>query len=196
MNEGHTGNDTDNGNSNMDFIIGNASVVAQKPEQAKKMPDSPTKRHPVQILNELRGGGVNFTMVIPNKLMKNSNEGHASNSTKVSATGNGNCNTNLDMGNTSVAAQKPKPAMKMPDNPTKRHPVQLLNELRGGDVNFTIVKSCGVTPNIIFTYGCKIDGIQYTGVGPYKKDAKKHCAMDALKILYKIQYPGTRTVHN
>ena len=41
--------------------------------------------------------------------------------------------------------------------------------------------------------GCEIDGTQYTGVGRNKKDAKKHCAMEALKVLYKIQYPDTLT---
>ena len=116
------------------------------------------------------------------------NEGHTG-----IGTDNGNSNMDVTMGNASVVAQKPKQANKMPDSPTKRHPVQLLNELRGGGVTFNMVKSCGVTPNIIFTFECKIDGTQYTGVGPNKKDAKKHCAMDALKILYKIQYPGTRT---
>ena len=38
-----------------------------------------------------------------------------------------------------------------------------------------------------------IDGTQYTGVGRNKKDAKKHCAMEALKVLYNVQYPGTLT---
>ena len=37
------------------------------------------------------------------------------------------------------------------------------------------------------------DGTQYTGVGRNKKDAKKHCAMEALKVLYNVQYPGTLT---
>jgi hypothetical protein len=131
--------------------------------------------------------------VIPNKLMKNPNEGHTGNDTKVFATGNGNGNMDVTMGNASVAAQKSKQAKKMPDSPTQKHPVQLLNELRGGGVTYTLVKlkSCGVTSNNIFTLGCKIDGTQYTGVGPNKKDAKKQCAMEALKILYKIQYPGT-----
>ena len=87
---------------------------------------------------------------------------------------------------------KPKQAKKVPDNPTDRHPVQLLNELRGG-VAFNVVGSSGVTPNIIFTMGCEIDGVEYTGVGRNKKDAKKHCAMEALKALYDIQYPGTLT---
>ena len=67
--------------------------------------------------------------------------------------------------------------------------------------------------------GCEVDGQQYQGklifkivlefhekkfwcvinlfyffilgVGRNKKDAKKHCAMEALKALYNIQYPGT-----
>merc|ERR1739846_119749 len=107
--------------------------------------------------------------VIPNELMKSPNEN----------TGNGASAGSMDV-------------KKMPDNPTERHPVQLLNELRGG-VTFTVVGSSGVTPNIIFTLGCEIDGTQYTGVGRNKKDAKKHCAMEALKVLYQIQYPGTLT---
>ena len=95
-------------------------------------------------------------------------------------------------GNGNPAPVKPKQAKKVPDNPTDRHPVQLLNELRGG-VAFNMVGSSGVTPNIIFTIGCEIDGVEYTGVGRNKKDAKKHCAMEALKALYDIQYPGTLT---
>ena len=93
-----------------------------------------------------------------------------------------------------------------------------LNELKGGVV-FSVVGTTGVTPNIIFTMGCEVDGQQYQGklifkivlefheknfwcvinlfyffilgVGRNKKDAKKHCAMEALKALYNIQYPGT-----
>ena len=91
-----------------------------------------------------------------------------------------------------------------------------MNELKGGVV-FSVVGTTGVTPNIIFTMGCEVDGQQYQGklilkctwisrifflicylfyffilgVGRNKKDAKKHCAMEALKALYNIQYPGT-----
>jgi len=128
--------------------------------------------------------------VIPNELMKNPVHEQAGNGTPAAATGNGNMDVNMK--NAPPDSQKPKQAKKMPDNPTERHPVQLLNELRGG-VTFTVVGSSGVTPNIIFTIGCEIDGTQYTGVGRNKKDAKKHCAMEALKALYKIQYPGTLT---
>ena len=90
--------------------------------------------------------------VIPNELMKNPNEAGNGNGTVVPATGNGNGNMDVTMGTMPQAAQKPKQAKKMPDNPTERHPVQLLNELRGG-VTFTVVGSSGVTPNIIFTLG-------------------------------------------
>jgi len=88
------------------------------------------------------------------------------------------------------APKAPKKAKEIPANPTDRHPVQLLNELKGGVV-FSVVGTTGVTPNIIFTMGCEVDGQQYQGVGRNKKDAKKHCAMEALKALYNIQYPGT-----
>merc|ERR1712086_408988 len=69
--------------------------------------------------------------VIPNELMKNPNEA-----------GNGNGTMDVTMGTIPPAAQKPKQAKKMPDNPTERHPVQLLNELRGG-VTFTVVDPPG-----------------------------------------------------
>jgi len=127
--------------------------------------------------------------VIPPELMKNPNE----NTGNGAATGNGAGNMDVTMKDAQPAkGSKPKEAKKMPDNPTERHPVQLLNELRGG-VTFIVVGSSGVTPNIIFTLGCEIDGTQYTGVGRNKKDAKKHCAMEALKVLYNVQYPGTLT---
>jgi len=134
--------------------------------------------------------------VIPQELMKNPNEttgnGTAPAAVAGNGAGNGAGNMDVTMTNAPPAQVKPKQAKKMPDNPTERHPVQLLNELRGG-VTFIVVGSSGVTPNIIFTLGCEIDGTQYTGVGRNKKDAKKHCAMEALKVLYNVQYPGTLT---
>merc|ERR1719362_1721337 len=77
--------------------------------------------------------------VIPNELMKNPNEAGNGNGTVVPATGNGNGNMDVTMGTMPQAAQKPKQAKKMPDNPTERHPVQLLNELHGvlSSINFT-----------------------------------------------------------
>jgi len=128
--------------------------------------------------------------VVPNELLKAPNEGNGQNAGQNA--GSQDVAMTTPAGDKAAAGQKPKQAKKMPDNPTERHPVQLLNELRGG-VTFTVVGSSGVTPNIIFTIGCDIDGTQYTGVGRNKKDAKKHCAMEALKALYNIQYPGTLT---
>jgi len=126
--------------------------------------------------------------VIPAELLKSSNDNGAAN-----GNGNGTAPTSGgDVTMTNVGPPKAKQAKKVPDNPTERHPVQLLNELRGG-VTYNVVGSSGVTPNIIFTMGCEIEGVQYTGVGRNKKDAKKHCAMEALKALYEIQYPGTLT---
>ncbi len=45
-----------------------------------------------------------------------------------------------------------------------------------------IVNEAGNPPNVIFTMGCEIDNQKFTGVGRNKKDAKKHCAMEALKV--------------
>ena len=81
-----------------------------------------------------------------------------------------------------------QPAKKMPDNPTDKHPVQLLNELRGG-VTYNTVSEVGTTPNVVFTIGTDIDGQTFTGEGRSKKDAKRSCAVAALKALYNINYP-------
>lgn len=121
--------------------------------------------------------------VIPAELLKNPND--PNNPTNIPQQGG----QDVQMGH-APAPKAPKKAKEIPANPTDRHPVQLLNELKGGVV-FSVVGTTGVTPNIIFTMGCEVDGQQYQGVGRNKKDAKKHCAMEALKALYNIQYPGT-----
>jgi len=121
--------------------------------------------------------------VIPAELLKNPND--PNNPTNIPQQGG----QDVQMGH-APAPKAPKKAKEIPPNPTDRHPVQLLNELKGGVV-FSVVGTTGVTPNIIFTMGCEVDGQQYQGVGRNKKDAKKHCAMEALKALYNIQYPGT-----
>lgn len=94
----------------------------------------------------------------------------------------------------SDAEKKPQqPAKKMPDNPTERHPVQLLNELRGG-VAYTMVSETGTPPNMVFTIGTEIDGRTFTGMGKNKKDAKKNCAVEVLKQIYQVVYPeGMKT---
>lgn len=80
-----------------------------------------------------------------------------------------------------------KPAKKMPENPTDRHPVQLLNELRGG-VLFNLVSEVGSSPNITFTIGVDVDGKTYTGEGKTKKEAKKNCAIEVLKQVHTIVF--------
>jgi len=81
-----------------------------------------------------------------------------------------------------------QPARKMPDNPETKHPVQLLNELRGG-VAYSVVGEEGTPPHCIFTIGTEIDGINFTGAGKSKKDAKKVCAMEVLMKVYNVVYP-------
>ena len=67
--------------------------------------------------------------------------------------------------------------------------MQLLNEIRGGVV-FNDIGVVGAPPNTIFTMGLEVDGKLYTGEGKSKKDAKKNCALEILKELYKITYPA------
>ena len=80
--------------------------------------------------------------VIPAELLKNPND--PNNPAQIQ-----------DVPMRDATPKAPKQAKKVPDNPTDRHPVQLLNELRGGVV-FTVAGTTGVTPNIIFTMGCEI----------------------------------------
>ena len=130
--------------------------------------------------------------VIPSDLLKSPGESGLGAATPGNGNGNGAPAGSGDVLMTSVAPKKPKIEKKLPENPTERHPVQLLNEMQGA-ITYSVVGSSGVTPNIIFTLGCDIEGKQYTGVGKNKKDAKKHCAMEALKALYNVQYPNTLT---
>jgi hypothetical protein len=119
--------------------------------------------------------------VIPNELLRNPNEGPG---VPIAPAVVMNQDTTMPMLDNNTP-QKMKQAKKVPDNPTDRHPVQLLNELQGG-VAFVVAGESGVPPSVIFTMGCDIDGKQYTGVGRNKKDAKKHCAMEALKVKMKF----------
>jgi len=86
-------------------------------------------------------------------------------------------------------AKLQQPAKKIPDNPTDRHPVQLLNELRGG-VTYNCVNEVGTSPNVIFTLATDVEGKTYTGEGKNKKDAKRACAVQVLKVVYNINYPA------
>jgi dsRNA-specific ribonuclease len=69
-----------------------------------------------------------------------------------------------------------------------RHPVQLLNELRGGVV-FNVIGEAGAPPHMTFTMAIEIDGKLYKGEGRNKKDAKRNCAVAALQEIYNIVYP-------
>lgn len=83
---------------------------------------------------------------------------------------------------------QPKAAKKLPENPTERHPVQLLNEIRGGIV-YNLVERLGSPPNTVFVLGAEVEGRTFNGMGKNKKDAKKNCAMEILKHLHNIVYP-------
>lgn len=89
-------------------------------------------------------------------------------------------------------ARTQKPAKKIPDNPTDRHPVQLLNELRGG-VMFNLVSEVGTSPSITFMIGVDIDGKTFTGEGKTKKEAKKNCAIEVLKQCHDIVFTNIKT---
>ncbi|GLH11085.1 Double-stranded RNA-specific editase Adar [Gryllus bimaculatus] len=86
-----------------------------------------------------------------------------------------------------VKPTAPAPMKKIPDNPTERHPVMLLNQLRPG-VEFKEVSREGLPPNLIFTLCVTVDGASYTGVAKNKKDAKKEAAKAALAGSFNIKY--------
>jgi len=75
---------------------------------------------------------------------------------------------------------------KMPEDPTSKHPVMLLNELYPGT---PFEGSIGTVPGNLFHMTVEIQGRSFQGSGRSKKDAKKSCAMAALKSLHDIEYP-------
>jgi len=81
------------------------------------------------------------------------------------------------------------PCKKVPDNPTSRHPVQLLNELRG-TINYQLVEQRGDPPNCMFIMGAEVEGRPFHGEGRNKKDAKKAVALEILKEIHQITYPS------
>lgn len=52
---------------------------------------------------------------------------------------------------------------KIPDDANKRHPVQLLNQLRPG-CQYRETRE-GNLPSLTFTISVAIDGVEYSGVG-------------------------------
>ncbi|XP_065343851.1 double-stranded RNA-specific editase 1-like [Cloeon dipterum] len=81
----------------------------------------------------------------------------------------------------------PAPMKKLPDNPTERHPVMLLNQLRPSAL-FEDAGQQGVPPNIMFTVTVSLDGASYQGIGKNKKDAKKEAAKQALASIFNVHY--------
>ncbi|XP_046396199.1 double-stranded RNA-specific editase 1-like [Ischnura elegans] len=79
------------------------------------------------------------------------------------------------------------PMKKVPDNPTERHPVMLLHQLRPG-TQFEEVSSTGPPGDVTFTMKVVIDDKTFTGVGKNKKEAKKETAKAALAGAYDIKY--------
>jgi len=74
---------------------------------------------------------------------------------------------------------------KMPSDPTSKNPVMLLNELYPG---VTYEGSLGVVPGNMFSMTVEVQDRSFQGTGRSKKDAKKACAMAALKSLHNIEY--------
>lgn len=70
-------------------------------------------------------------------------------------------------------------AKKLPDDANKKHPVQLLNQIRPGS-QYSESRE-GAPPNLTFKFTVSVDGQTFMGVGSNKKDAKKECAKHALE---------------
>jgi len=78
----------------------------------------------------------------------------------------------------------------LPDNPTEKHPVQLLNEMNGPLV-YQQTGMTGTPPSCVFTLTVTVNETPFTGQGKSKKEAKKAAAQAALSHLWGVQYPET-----
>jgi len=90
------------------------------------------------------------------------------------------------------AANKTKKAVvktekPLPENPTEKHPVQLLNEMNGPLV-YEQTGQSGSPPNCVFTLTVTVNDVPYSGQGKSKKEAKKSAAQSALASLYNVEY--------
>jgi dsRNA-specific ribonuclease len=101
-------------------------------------------------------------------------------------------------GENAGAANPPKPKKAtvkaekvLPENPTEKHPVQLLNEMNGPLV-YEQTAQTGAPPNCIFTLTVTVNETPYTGEGKSKKEAKKAAAQAALSALWGVQYTTTQ----
>jgi len=75
----------------------------------------------------------------------------------------------------------------LPEDYLKKHPVQLLNEMKG-PLEYEETKREGEPPSLIFTMSVKVGEAAYSGVGKSKKDAKKAAAQAALLATYNITF--------
>lgn len=82
---------------------------------------------------------------------------------------------------------KQKPVKSLPENPTSRHPVQLLNEMKG-QLEYFDAGTQGIPPNCIFTLAVTVDDQTFSGTAKTKKEAKKIAAEEALLALYDVNY--------
>ena len=80
-----------------------------------------------------------------------------------------------------------KACKNMPEYPTTKHPVSLLNEVYPGT---TMTSSVNQESNL-FEMTVSLEGRTFVATGRSKKDAKKLCAMEALKELLNIDYSDT-----
>ena len=79
-----------------------------------------------------------------------------------------------------------KPCKKMPEDPSTKHPVMLINEVYPG-----IAFECGNRGvDEMYSITVTINDQQFTGRGRSKKDAKKECAIAAAKALLNVEYSG------
>jgi len=86
--------------------------------------------------------------------------------------------------------KRPAKIKEIPENPTSKHPVQLLNEMNG-PIEFELTGEAGEMPQAkVFTMSCTVQDKTYSGNGKSKKDAKKMAALAVLEDLYKITYPA------
>jgi len=83
--------------------------------------------------------------------------------------------------------KEPKGPKTLPENPTSRHPVQLLNEMEGQLQYETLVS--GQPPAQTFTMSVTLKEDTFSGTATNKKDAKKKAAQAALAAVYNVHYP-------
>jgi len=137
-----------------------------------------------KLFNDWQSQGV----VLPAELMRKSGQVTAINASQDDPmTGTGEMKSE----------QSPKPKKRtnpsgepkqLPENPTSRHPVQLLNEMEA-EITYNATVA-GAPPNCMFTMTVTCHGgLSFSGSAKNKKDAKKIAAQNALASIYNVVYP-------